>query len=93
MLSVLKSAQNLRQRIDGLQKRDDEQMRRMDRMTKRLDRMVIRLDELEEEIQEERALAMRVAQLSDIVQELLIPVADRDEKRLKELLEAYSDSL
>ncbi len=93
MLSVVKSAKNLRQRLDALQKRDDEQMRRMDRMTKRLDRMVARLDELEEEIQEERALGMRVAQLSDIVQELLVPVADRDEKRLKELLEAYSDSL
>ncbi len=93
MLSAMNSVKNLRQRLDALQKRDDEQMRRMDRMTKRLDRMVARLDEFEEEIQEERALGMRVAQLSDIVQELLIPGADRDEKRLKELLGAYSDSL
>ncbi|MBA2697659.1 MAG: hypothetical protein H0U61_02675 [Nocardioidaceae bacterium] len=93
MLSVMRSAGRLRERLDALQNRDDEQMRRMDKMTKQLDRLAARIEELEEEIQEERALGMRVAQLSDIVQELLIPVADRDEKRLKELLGTYADSL
>lgn len=52
-----------------------------------------RLDVLEDEVQECRRLNRRVAELTDIVQELLVPLADRDEKGLREKLEKYSSSL
>lgn len=52
-----------------------------------------RVSELERELQEQRELSLRVAQLTDIVQELLIPIADRDEERLHRLLREYSATL
>lgn len=65
----------------------------MDAMAGRVNGLRKRVDALEQEVQEQRALSMRVAQLTDIVQELLIPVADRDEQRLRELLEQYQKTL
>lgn len=52
-----------------------------------------RLSELEDELQESRRLSMRVAELTDIVQELLLPVAQQDRELLRERLERYSGSL
>jgi len=51
-----------------------------------------RIDELEAEVQETRRLHRRVAELTDIVEELLVPVAQRDEAKLRESLEKYSAS-
>ena len=48
-----------------------------------------RLAALEAEVQENRQLHRRVAELTDVVAELLLPVADRDEERMTELLAAY----
>jgi len=52
-----------------------------------------RVTVLEQEVQECRQLNLRLAELTDVVQELLLPVAQRDEKRLSELLEKYSRGL
>ncbi|MGH3504479.1 MAG: DUF6752 domain-containing protein [Nocardioidaceae bacterium] len=62
------------------------------RLRARTKRHEQRLNALEQALQEQRALSMRVAQLTDIVQELLIPVADRDEAKLHRLLEEYSET-
>lgn len=56
-------------------------------------RLEQRVADLERDMQEQRELSMRVAQLTDIVQELLIPVADRDEEKLHRLLQEYSATL
>lgn len=56
-------------------------------------RLEARLDELEAEVQECRRLHLRVAELTDIVQELLLPVARRDQEKLETLLERYSSQL
>jgi hypothetical protein len=45
---------------------------------------------LEDEVQECRQLNLRLAELTDVVQELLLPVAARDEERIGEVLEKYS---
>lgn len=50
-----------------------------------------RVAALEEEVQECRALNVRIAELTDIVAELLVPVAQRDEERLQALLRKYAD--
>jgi hypothetical protein len=52
-----------------------------------------RVVELESEIQECRRLNPRLAEITDIVQELLIPVAQRDEAKLREYLDRYAASL
>jgi hypothetical protein len=44
-------------------------------------------------VQECRALNRRVAELTDIVQELVVPAARRDEARLEEALRQYADRL
>ena len=48
---------------------------------------------LEGEVQECRQLHLRLAELTDVVQELLLPVAQRDEQRISAVLEKYSRSL
>ncbi len=52
-----------------------------------------RLEELEVEMQEARRLNRRLAELTDVVEELLVPLADRDEEKLRQRLERYSASL
>lgn len=53
----------------------------------------IRVAKLEAEVQELRRLNRRTAELADIVQEVLVPAADRDDERVRRLLEKYSDAL
>jgi len=45
--------------------------------------------DLKDSVHENRRLNRRIAELTDVVTELLIPVADRDEAKVQELLEAY----
>ncbi|MCW2847807.1 MAG: mucin-5AC [Marmoricola sp.] len=45
--------------------------------------------DLKDAVHENRRLNRRIAELTDVVTELLIPVADRDEAKVQELLEAY----
>jgi hypothetical protein len=52
-----------------------------------------RVTVLEQEVQECRQLNLRLAELTDVVQELLLPMAQRDEERLSMLLEKYSRGL
>ena len=52
-----------------------------------------RVKRLEDEVQECRALNLRLAELTDLVTELLLPVAQRDEGKVAELLERYQKSL
>ena len=48
---------------------------------------------LEDEVQECRQLNLRLAELTDVVGELLLPVAQRDEARITEVMERYSRGL
>jgi hypothetical protein len=52
-----------------------------------------RLTEVENELQEGRRLNMRLAELTDIVQELLVPIAQQDQELLADRLKRYSASL
>ena len=52
-----------------------------------------RLAALEEELQDNRQLNRRIAELTDVVAELLVPLADRDEERVQEVLAAYRAGL
>jgi len=48
-----------------------------------------RLAELEDEIQECRQVNLRLAELCDVMMELLLPVADRDEAEVQAILARY----
>lgn len=52
-----------------------------------------RVDELEVEVQECRAVNLRVAELTDVVTELLVPLAQGDDEKVQALLERYHGSL
>jgi hypothetical protein len=49
-----------------------------------------RVAELEQEIQETRKLNQRLSDLIDVVTEILVPVADRDDERMREALDRLS---
>lgn len=51
-----------------------------------------RLAALEGEVQECRQLNRRIAELTDVVAELLVLVDDRDEERVREVLAQYRAS-
>lgn len=48
---------------------------------------------LEQEVQELRQLNKRVAEVTDVVAEVLLPAEHRDEDRLREILARYESSL
>jgi hypothetical protein len=45
--------------------------------------------DLKDAVHENRRLNRRVAELTDVVAELLVPLADRDEAKARELLADY----
>ncbi len=49
-----------------------------------------RIAVLEREVQEARQLNQRMAELTDVVAEVLVPAADRDDKVLAEKLATYN---
>ena len=51
-----------------------------------------RVRELRGAVQENRRLNRRVAELTDVVAELLVPLADRDEDKARELLASYRET-
>lgn len=52
-----------------------------------------RVAALEAEVQEGRMLHRRVAELTDVVAELLVPLELRDSERVEEVLQAYRRSI
>jgi hypothetical protein len=58
-----------------------------------VERLETRVDELEEELRELRSHQLRLAELTDVVQELLLPLSQRDQDKVDEVLTRYSDQL
>ncbi len=56
----------------------------------RLDRLQQRLEELEAEVQECRQLNIRLAEITDVVEQLLLPIATQDQERIAAAVEKYS---
>jgi hypothetical protein len=55
--------------------------------------MRTRIEELEAAVEENRNLNLRVAELVDLVQELLIPVASQDKDKIEAALAEFQRSL
>ena len=56
-------------------------------------RLAKRVAELEDEVQECRRDQHRLAELTDIVQELLLPLSRRDQAAVDEVLAKYTEQL
>ncbi|HET7194653.1 MAG TPA: DUF6752 domain-containing protein [Nocardioides sp.] len=52
-----------------------------------------RVADLEADMSEVRQHNLRLAEISDVIQELLIPLASRDEARVQEAIERFNKSL
>jgi hypothetical protein len=52
-----------------------------------------RIAALESEIEELRQQNLRLAEIADVVQELLVPLSSRDQARVDEAIEKFSQSL
>jgi hypothetical protein len=59
----------------------------------RLDNLQRRLDELEAEVQECRQLNLRLAEVTDLVEQLLLPIAAQDQERIAAAVEKYSRAM
>ena len=55
--------------------------------------LLARIEALEAEVQENRNLNLRVAELVDLVQELLIPVASQDREKIDAAVAKFQSSL
>ena len=52
-----------------------------------------RVAELEAEVQENRQLNLRIAELCDVVAELLVPLEERDADRVRAVLDRYREDV
>jgi len=52
-----------------------------------------RVERLERELEADRQLHRKIAELSDVVAELLVPIQDRDEERVAEVLSQYRKTI
>ena len=55
--------------------------------------LVRRVEALESEIEELRQQNLRLAEIADVVQELLVPLTSRDQARVDAAIEKFSQSL
>ena len=58
-----------------------------------LGEMQRRIEALESEIEELRQQNLRLAEIADVVQELLVPLSSRDQARVDAAIEKFSRSL
>jgi hypothetical protein len=59
----------------------------------RVEQLEKRVAELEADLTQMRRHQLRLAELVDVVQELLVPVASRDEVAISEAIERFQESL
>ena len=55
--------------------------------------LVERVESLEADIVEHRRHNLRLAELTDVVQELLVPMASRDQARIDAAIEKFTESI
>jgi hypothetical protein len=66
-----------------------EPLKRLTKQARGLAQLGDRIERLEAEIQECRQVNLRLAEICDVVMELLLPMADRDEAAVAQILERY----
>ena len=59
----------------------------------RVHELAQRVERLEADLAEVRRHNLRLAELADLVQELLLPMADQDRERIDRAIEKFQDSI
>jgi hypothetical protein len=59
----------------------------------RVHELTQRVERLEADLAEVRRHNLRLAELADLVQELLLPMADQDRERVDRAIEKFQDSI
>jgi len=59
----------------------------------RLESLQRRLERLEAEVQECRQLNIRLAEVTDLVEQLLLPIAAQDQEKIAEAVEKYNRTI
>ena len=59
----------------------------------RLDELQQRLEQLEAEVQECRQLNIRLAEVTDLVEQLLLPMAAQDQEKIAAAVEKYTRTI
>ncbi|GAA1791297.1 hypothetical protein GCM10009795_041210 [Nocardioides hankookensis] len=59
----------------------------------RVHELTQRVERLEADLAEVRRHNLRLAELADLVQELLLPMADQDRERIDRAIEKFQDSI
>jgi hypothetical protein len=52
-----------------------------------------RIEVMEDEMQEHRQLSRRVAELTDLIADLLVPLAQNDQAKVNEIVDTYRASI
>lgn len=55
--------------------------------------LLSRIEDLEAEMQETRRLNRRLAELMDVVEELLVPISQRDDEKIQAYLASHTTTL
>ena len=82
--------ETLKSRLRDVVARQGRRVARISGVEDELRALHDRVAELEREVQESRLLNQRLAELTDVVAEVLIPAADRDDEKLASLLSTYN---
>jgi uncharacterized coiled-coil DUF342 family protein len=83
----------LRQQLNRVQARMDrmDKLRaRLDESTRQVETLRWRIHELQAEVQESRKLQQRVAELTDVVAEIIVPATQRDDERIQRALADFA---
>ena len=83
----------VRKRLGAARRRLVPPDERVDQHDERLDALRQRVAVLEAEVQENRELNRRLAELTDVVTELLVPLSQRDDEKVDALLDHYRKTL
>lgn len=89
ILQVFPRAGDYKRRLVG----DPASTRNSGDLRKRVRELAARVNELEREIQEARRLNKRIAELTDVVAEVLLPADQRDETRIRSALKDYAKGI
>lgn len=85
VMSSLTDAASLRRQVGELKAE-------LQRTEHRVDALEDEIQEARSEIQEARRMNRRLAEVTDVVEETLLPAANRDDERVKDALQRYTET-
>jgi hypothetical protein len=92
LLRMLKVERSVRRRAQQ-HAQQEGRAERLNRQRRQIVELRTRVEELESDMRECMRLSKRVAEVTDIVAEVLLPAANRDDEELRRRLDRYAETL